>query len=66
MARITEIRLTLAAFIYAIEIDIKNVVKKYVTPYQENTSFFQDTELEVDNSLAIVPPISVMLSQAFR
>jgi len=46
MARITEIRLTLAAFIYAIETDIKNVVKKYVTPYQENTSFFQDTELE--------------------
>lgn len=46
MAKITEIRLTLAAFIYAIEIDIKNVIKKYVTPYQEDTSFFQDPELE--------------------
>lgn len=46
MARITEIRLTLAAFIYAIEIDIKNVIKKYVAPYQEDTSFFHDTELE--------------------
>lgn len=47
MAKITEIRLTLAAFIYAIEIDIKNVIKKYVTPYQEDISFFQDTELEL-------------------
>jgi LuxR family glucitol operon transcriptional activator len=46
MAKITEIRLTLAAFIYAIEIDIKNIVKKYVTPYQEDTSFFHDADLE--------------------
>jgi len=46
MAKITEIRLTLAAFIYAIEIDIKNVIKKYVTPYQEDISFFQNAELE--------------------
>jgi len=46
MARITEIRLTLAAFIYGIEIDLKNVLKKYVTPYHEDLSFFQDHELE--------------------
>lgn len=46
MAKITEIRLTLAAFLYAIEIDIKNVIKKYVTPYQEDITFFQDNELE--------------------
>lgn len=46
MARITEIRLTLAGFLYGIEIDIKNVLKKYVTPFQEDTGFFQDSELE--------------------
>lgn len=46
MARITEIRLTLAGFLYGIEIDIKNVLKKYVTPFQEDTGFFQDPELE--------------------
>jgi LuxR family glucitol operon transcriptional activator len=47
MAKITEIRLTLAAFLYAIEIDIKNVIKKYVTPYQEDLSFFHDAELGI-------------------
>ena len=47
MARITEIRLTLAAFLYGIEIDIKNVLKKYVTPFQEDTGFFQDPELKL-------------------
>src|SRR5690606_11755934 len=45
MARITEIRLTLAAFIYGIEIDLKNVLKKYVTPFHENADFFQDPQL---------------------
>ena len=45
MGRITEIRLTLAAFLYGIEIDIKNVLKKYVTPYYEDINFFQDSEL---------------------
>ena len=46
MAKITEIRLTLAAFIYAIEFDIKNVIKKYISPYQEDLKFMQDAELE--------------------
>lgn len=46
MARITEIRLTLAAFIYGIEIDLKNVLKKYITPFNEDLGFFQDSELE--------------------
>jgi len=45
MTRITEIRLTLAAFIYGIEIDIKNVIKKYITPFQEDIHFFQNQEL---------------------
>ena len=45
MAKITEIRLTLAAFIYGIEIDLKNVIKKHITPFQENINFLQDPEL---------------------
>lgn len=45
MARITETRITLAAFIYGIETDLKNLIKKYVTPFQEDISFLQDKEL---------------------
>ncbi|MCD8402456.1 NB-ARC domain-containing protein [Tenacibaculum finnmarkense] len=45
MARITEIRLTLAAFIYGIELDLKNVIKKHITPFQENINFLQDEVL---------------------
>jgi LuxR family glucitol operon transcriptional activator len=45
MARITETRITLAAFIYGIETDLKNLIKKYITPFQEDITFFQDTEL---------------------
>ncbi|HZK95308.1 MAG TPA: NB-ARC domain-containing protein [Prolixibacteraceae bacterium] len=46
MAKITEIRLTLAAFIHGIEMDLKNVIKKYISPFHENTSFLQNAELE--------------------
>jgi len=46
MTKITEIRLTLAAFIYGIDLDLKNVVKKYIVPFQEDLSFFQDHDLE--------------------
>lgn len=45
MARITETRITLAAFIYAIETDLKNLIKKYISPFQEDIIFFQDKEL---------------------
>lgn len=45
MAKITEIRLTLAAFIYGIEIDLKNVIKKYITPFHEDINFFQNPDL---------------------
>lgn len=45
MARITETRITLAALIYGIETDLKNLIKKYITPFQEDITFFQDTEL---------------------
>lgn len=46
MAKITEVRLTLAAFIYGIEIDLKNTIKKQISPYYENLSYFQDSSLE--------------------
>ncbi|MCT3801585.1 hypothetical protein HZP90_07695 [Elizabethkingia anophelis] len=46
MSKITETRLTLAALIYGIEIDLKNVIKKCITPYFDNISFFKNSELE--------------------
>lgn len=46
MSKITETRLTLAALIYGIEIDLKNLIKKNVTPYFENLAFFKNPELE--------------------
>lgn len=46
MAKITETRLTLAAIIYGIEIDLKNAIKKNITPYFESLGFIQDPELE--------------------
>lgn len=46
MSKITETRLTLAALIYGIEIDLKSCIKKSITPYFENLAFMQDSELE--------------------
>lgn len=46
MAKITEVRLTLAAFIYSIEIDLKNVIKKHIAIFHEDISFFHDEELK--------------------
>lgn len=46
MSKITETRLTLAALIYGVEIDLKNSIKKNITPYFENLSFFKNEELE--------------------
>lgn len=45
MSKITETRITLAAFIYGIETDLKNLIKKYITPFQEDISFFQSQDL---------------------
>lgn len=45
MARITETRITLAAFIYGIETDLKILIKKYITPFQEDITFFQNPEM---------------------
>ncbi|MDV7187407.1 NB-ARC domain-containing protein [Lutibacter sp. TH_r2] len=46
MSKITETRLTLAALIYGVEIDLKNSIKKNITPYFENLAFFKNAELE--------------------
>lgn len=46
MSKITETRLTLAALIYGIEIDLKNCIKKSITPFFENLSFLNDSELQ--------------------
>lgn len=41
-----EIRLTMSAFFFGIERDLKNTIIEYITPYQDNISFFQDKALE--------------------
>ncbi|SDL68831.1 NB-ARC domain-containing protein [Catalinimonas alkaloidigena] len=46
MSKITETRLTLAALIYGIEIDLKNNIKKNIIPFYENLAFFKNPELE--------------------
>lgn len=46
MAKITEVRLTLAALIYGIEIDLKSIIKKHITPFHENIAFIQNIEAE--------------------
>jgi LuxR family glucitol operon transcriptional activator len=46
MAKFTEVRLTLAAFIYGIEIDLKSVIKKYIAPYHSDLAFIKDGQVE--------------------
>lgn len=46
MSKITETRLTLAALIYGVEIDLKNTIKRNITPYFENLAFLKNVELE--------------------
>lgn len=45
MSKVTEVRLTLAALIYGIEIDLKSTIRKQVVPYFSDLSFFQNQEL---------------------
>lgn len=45
MAKVTEIRLTLAALIYAIEIDLKKIITKWILPSVSDLSFLQDKDL---------------------
>ena len=44
MAQITEVRLTIVAIIYAIEIDLKNLVTKYIAPFHDNLNFISSKE----------------------
>ena len=46
MSKITETRLTLAALIYGVEIDLKNSIKKNITPFFKDLSFLKNNELE--------------------
>jgi|GEM_PF-788164 len=45
MSKVTEVRLTLAALIYGIEIDLKSTIRKQIVPYFSDLSFFQNDEL---------------------
>lgn len=45
MAKITEVRLTLAALIYGIEIDLKMLINQSITPFHQDLSFFHDDDL---------------------
>ena len=46
MAKVTEVRLTLAAMIYAVEIDLKQLINEYITLNSTGVSFLKDKELE--------------------
>lgn len=50
MSKITEVRLTLAAFIYSIELDLRNVIQSDIVPYVNDLSFFGDKNL-VDRTI---------------
>ena len=39
MKKINDVRLTLAAFIFAIEQDLRLIIQKHVIPHYENTNF---------------------------
>ncbi len=45
MSKVTEVRLTLAALIYGIEIDLKSSINKNIVPYFSDLNFFQNQEL---------------------
>ncbi|SHK71716.1 NB-ARC domain-containing protein [Epilithonimonas mollis] len=45
MSKVTEVRLTLAALIYGIEIDLKSIIIKKIVPYNSDLTFFQNSDL---------------------
>ncbi len=45
MAKVTETRLTIAAFIYAIEIDLKILINQFLVPNFQDLSFLRETEI---------------------
>ncbi len=46
MSKVTEVRLTLAALIYGVEIDLKSAINKFIIPYHSDLAFFHNSELE--------------------
>jgi len=46
MSKVTEVRVTLAALIYGIEIDLKATITKQIVPYYSDLSFFKNPDLE--------------------
>lgn len=47
MAKVTEIRLTLAALIYSIEIDLKTLIDRYLISVNSDLEFVKDEELQI-------------------
>ena len=43
--KVTEVRLTLAAYIYAIEDDLRDIIRNYIIPYTNGTEFLKDDSL---------------------
>jgi LuxR family glucitol operon transcriptional activator len=42
MSKITEVRLTLAAFVYSIELDLRSIIQSEIIPYISDLNFFGD------------------------
>ena len=51
MGKVTEVRLTIAAIIYAVELDLKIIINRHLTPFQENLNFIGDQSL-IDKTLS--------------
>jgi LuxR family transcriptional regulator, glucitol operon activator len=44
MSKIISVRLTLAAFIFSIELDLKSIIQNYIVPFQKNLNFLNSPE----------------------
>lgn len=45
MSKVTEVRLTLAAFVYSIELDLRTIIQSEIIPFVTDLSFFGDNSL---------------------
>ncbi|WP_026135857.1 hypothetical protein, partial [Nafulsella turpanensis] len=46
MQKVTEVRLTLAAYIYAIEMDLRYLIQKHIIPLHQDLSFLRTPDLK--------------------
>ncbi|MGB0871434.1 MAG: NB-ARC domain-containing protein [Flavobacteriales bacterium] len=46
MQQVTEVRLTIAAIIYAIEIDLKSAITQYITPFHSDINFIKSEDVK--------------------